>query len=562
MNLLLLISVLILTAAFTWTVHIIVSQKEWRFSFASVMILFMIGLRFASADFEIGKGITLTIHMQDFLVLLLSFFVLLAIIYFENILKDQKKTASAVLYNEQRLRSVVDTALDGIIVIDEHGIVESFNRGAQNIFGYQAEEILGRNIKMIMPSPIADEHDSYIEKYIRSGKSSIIGLGREVRGLRKDGTVVPLQISIGEFYQNEKRYFTGFLHSLEDLQKMQSDLWEEKNLVTTILDTAGALIVVTDKDGRIMRFNKSCEQLTGYSLHEVKGHRPREFLIAPENVETTVNLLRTLLEGGQSLKLENQWVTKSGERRTIAWNITSIVDAQNKLQRISAGIDITEAKKAEEEIQFLAHRIIQIQEEERNNISREIHDSLGQSLIALKFLVENLLLNVLPEKKLKTESNQIINYINKVINDARIISHTLSPIALKKIGLSHAIRELAGSLQLTETVVRLDIEALDDFFPEKWDINVYRIVQEALANIQKHAGATRIDIIAVKKNDGLKLCIKDNGQGIKFAGLQKDRASGMGLLTMRERARLIGGELKIISEPEKGTEIVLEIQRN
>ena len=111
--------------------------------------------------------------------------------------------------SEERLRAILATAVEGIITIDEHGIIESFNLAAERIFGYRAAEVIGKNVSMLMPSPHREQHDSYLANYRRTGQAKIIGIGREVVGRRKDGTVFPMDLSVSEVRLAERRLFTG-----------------------------------------------------------------------------------------------------------------------------------------------------------------------------------------------------------------------------------------------------------------------------------------------------------------------------------------------------------------
>jgi PAS domain S-box-containing protein len=129
-----------------------------------------------------------------------------------------------------RLRSVIDSAVDGIIVIDARGQVEAFNPAAQRLFGFSEGEVLGRNVSMLMPSPYREEHDGYLHRYLTTGEERIIGIGREVEGRRRDGTVFPLQLSVGEMSISGERKFTGILHDLSARVGMEAQLREQAAL--------------------------------------------------------------------------------------------------------------------------------------------------------------------------------------------------------------------------------------------------------------------------------------------------------------------------------------------
>ena len=131
---------------------------------------------------------------------------------------------------QERLDTIINTAVDGIIVIDAHGRVEAFNPAAERLFAYRQAEILGRNVNLLMPSPYRDEHDGYLARYLATGRAKIIGAGREVAGLRKDGTTFPLHLSVGEMIIAGERKFTGILHDLSARVRMEEQLREQASL--------------------------------------------------------------------------------------------------------------------------------------------------------------------------------------------------------------------------------------------------------------------------------------------------------------------------------------------
>ena len=131
-----------------------------------------------------------------------------------------------------RLLSIINSAVDGIVVIDGRGMVESFNPGAERLFGYAQTEVVGRNVSLLMPAPYHDEHDGYLARYHATGKAKIIGIGREVRGQRKDGSTFPLHLSVGEMTIGNERKFTGILHDLSERVRMEDRLRAQASLAT------------------------------------------------------------------------------------------------------------------------------------------------------------------------------------------------------------------------------------------------------------------------------------------------------------------------------------------
>ena len=139
---------------------------------------------------------------------------------------QRERAASALRDSEERLRAILETAVEGIITIDERGIVESFNLAAERIFGFKAAEVIGKNISMLMPSPHHEQHDSYLANYRHSGHAKIIGIGREVSGRRKDGTIFPMDLSVSEVRLAERRLFTGFIRDITERKRLEKEILE------------------------------------------------------------------------------------------------------------------------------------------------------------------------------------------------------------------------------------------------------------------------------------------------------------------------------------------------
>jgi two-component system sensor kinase FixL len=146
-------------------------------------------------------------------------------------LSGRNRDLAQLRLSEARLRSIVDSAVDGIIVIDGHGTIEAFNRGAERLFGYAAAEIIGQNVRILMPSPYHEEHDGYLARYLKTGEARIIGIGREVTALKKDGSTCPVQLSVGEMSVEGEPKFTGIIHDLSVRVRAEGQLREQAALV-------------------------------------------------------------------------------------------------------------------------------------------------------------------------------------------------------------------------------------------------------------------------------------------------------------------------------------------
>lgn len=348
--------------------------------------------------------------------------------------------------SETLYRSLFESAVDAIVVMNERGLILSANPAAGNLLGHSVRELIGREVTALMPAPHNRDHQSYVRRYLETGQARIIGTGREVNALHKQGHQIPVRLSVTEIRLERRVLFIGTMHDLRDL------------------------------------------------------------------------------------------------------------------------------RQAEEEIRSLSHQVLSIQEEERGRISREIHDELGTSLFLLKMMIQSARsksssMEADDLEQLGNNLEEIIQYLDTIVGTARQISHNLSPIGLKSLGLPLAISELAQKYSGSgQREIRTDLEDLENFFPNNWSINLYRIYQEALHNISKHSGATRVELTARLISNGLELRISDNGRGlpnfdVEAAGPEGLPPRGLGLHLIRERCRLLEGELFLETAPNQGTELIIVLSQ-
>ena len=124
----------------------------------------------------------------------------------------------------QRIEAIINTAIDGIITIDHKGVVETINKAALNLFGYEEKEVIGNKINNLMPNPYKDEHDGYVNRYLHTKEARIIGIGREVHGQRKDGSIFPFRLAVSEVILNNRIIFTGIIHDLSEVKQAQEEI--------------------------------------------------------------------------------------------------------------------------------------------------------------------------------------------------------------------------------------------------------------------------------------------------------------------------------------------------
>ena len=220
--------------------------------------------------------------------------------------KQRRKHVTAVSDHAERLRAILETAVEGIITIDQHGIVESMNAAAERIFGYSASEIIGQNISLLMPSPHREAHDGYIENYIRTGRAKIIGVGREVAGRRKDGTIFPMDLSVSEVKLATGRMFTGFVRDITERKRLEREILE-------ISDREQRRIGQDLHDGLCQHLAgiELMSQVLAKKLAPTSKARARQVMEIAEHVREAITHTRSLARGLSPVTIESEGLTSA-----------------------------------------------------------------------------------------------------------------------------------------------------------------------------------------------------------------------------------------------------------
>lgn len=250
----------------------------------------------------------------------------------------------------KRLRAVLDGVESGVITISEKGIVESFNRSAEEIFGYAAAEVIGKNVSMLMPEPFHSEHDGYLENYLRSGVRKAIGSMRELMGRRKDGALFHMALGVGETRLNDRKVFIG---SVRDISARKAEEAELRIAAAAFESLEG--MIVTDARGTILRVNRAFIDNTGYTAEECIGRNPRMLKSDRHDAAFYQEMWQTLLS---TSKWEGEiWDRrKNGEVYPKWLSISAVKDDKGAVTHyVGTHQDITERKQAEQRIAELAY---------------------------------------------------------------------------------------------------------------------------------------------------------------------------------------------------------------
>jgi PAS domain S-box-containing protein len=274
-----------------------------------------------------------------------------------------RRRASIFREAQQRLRASVDNAVDGFINIDDRGVIETFNPACERIFGYEAAEVIGRNIKMLMPEPYHSAHDDYLRHYLVTGEAQIIGTaGREVSAKRKDGSVFPMDLAIGEFTLADGRHFCGTVRDITARQKGEETAEllaaivasSDDAIVSKTIERGIVIVSKTIEGGIITSWNPGAERLFGYSAAEAVGQHI-SLIIPPDRLEEELNIIAQMAAGKKIQHYETVRVAKDGRRVDISTSISPIRDnAGRVVGAAKVARDISAKKKSEEMVAHLA----------------------------------------------------------------------------------------------------------------------------------------------------------------------------------------------------------------
>jgi PAS domain S-box-containing protein len=340
----------------------------------------------------------------------------------------------------------------------------------------------------------------------------------------------------------------------ESLRLSQEALRREHAFVSALLNTAGALVVVLDREGRIVRFNPACERATGYRFDEVRGKLFWELFIAPEELAAVREVFEELKAGRFPNQHENDWITRDGDRRLIAWSNAALLSAAGEVEYVIAtGIDITEHKRLEKEI-------LQISEIEQRRIGQDLHDGLCQHLAGIELMTQVLEQSLSRKRKgAAAQAAKIGEHVRESISQTKMLARGLSPVGLEANGLMSALEELAVNTEhLFQVECSFEYDTPVLMTDNTVATHLYRIAQESVSNAIKHGRARRIRVQLTNGQGTILLKVIDDGIGLSSA---VSNEKGMGMRIMQYRAGMIGASLETQSNPEGGTSVVCLLNR-
>ncbi|HEY3158836.1 MAG TPA: PAS domain S-box protein [Vicinamibacterales bacterium] len=494
---------------------------------------------------------------------------------------------------QAQLAAIVDSSDDAIVGKTLDGVITSWNRAAERLFGYSAGEAIGQHIFLIIPDDRHAEEDFVLSRFRLGEKIEHFETVRRA----KDGRLIPVSLTVSPIRDPTGRIVGASKVARDITESQQNDRLRAR--LGAIVDSSDDAIVSKTLDGVITSWNRAAERLFGYSAAEAIGQNI--VLIIPEDRRgEEEDVLARLRRGEKVDHFETIRRTKDGRHIPISLTVSPVKDvkgriigaskvardiservlAQEALRRAHDQLDervrertaelsaanlllsreIERRQRVEDQRAQLFTRLVLAQEDERRRIALELHDQLGQQMTALRLTLEALKALAAERSELRQHVEVLEDLTRRIDQDLSFRVWELAPAALQGAGLAAALTDYAASWS-KRFGIRAQVHvngSIDGVLLPEMETTIYRFGQEALNNIAKHARADRVDIALERRDEQVSFIVEDNGVGFVPAEVKTGRG-GFGLRGMRERAALAGAECQIESAPGSGTTIILRV---
>jgi len=484
------------------------------------------------------------------------------------------------------LQAILDSAVSAILAIDDNGRIRSVNPATEAMFGYRADELLGQNIKMLMPEPYRREHDDYIARHVKTGEKRIIGVGREVKGQRKNGSIFPIHLAVSEFNVAGQRFFSGIINDLSVRAELQEQVDRQSLLFETVFQHVPEALVISSPDGKILLFNSAATKMFGYASDEALGMAWEDLLGAPTNLPQTEFDMSKSADRAPGLTLSVMLRRKDGSTFPAEGNVTQVVDQYAKPRvRVSVFRDVTETLKQKEAA-----------------VKSQRLEAIGQLTGGIAHDFNNLLtiisgnLELLEEQPLSEQDRELLDRAARAADSGARLTKRLLTFARRRhlapavINLNDQVRAMAELLRRTlGDMIELRTHLASSLWLVRADAGE---VEAAVLNLAINArdampeGGTlvvRTDNVVLKEGetgledplragDYVRISVSDNGTGMSkdvltrvfepfFTTKPPGRGTGLGLSTIYGFIKQSNGNITIQSEPGVGTAVNLYLPR-
>ena len=466
---------------------------------------------------------------------------------------ERRRTQEALRENEERLRIATQTGKVGVwdwniltghvawteSVYQMHGIPKGAFDGSVESFA----------------SLVHEEDREYVNSSIQTALSGESPYEVEFRVAKPDGGINWLFTNAIVMRDGDRPY--RMIGATVDITERKIAEQEYVNLAA-IVDSSGDAIIGIDLEGMITSWNGGAERLFGYTKDEALG-RNVTMIIPEDRIDEEDRILARVRRGEYTEHYETIRRHKDGTLLDLSLTVSPVTDANGKIIGASKNArDITERRRTEAAMRDreIMHRLVEAQEGERHRIARDLHDHLGQQLTALRLKLESIKSKVTENNELAAELDETRKYAARIDLDVNYLAWELRPTELDQLGLKDALASFVREWSTTYGITAEFHASTTNngrLHPEI-ETNLYRILQEALNNILKHADARSVNVILEQRSDRIVLIIEDDGRGFlsDTDSTNGSKGKGLGMIGMRERTALLGGTLEVESRPGGG----------
>ena len=456
-------------------------------------------------------------------------------------------------------RRIISTAMDGFWMLDLHGRLLDVNEAYCIMSGYSLPELLAMRICDLEAIELTPEAVAqHIAKIVKAGSDRF-----ETRHRRKDGRIIDVEVSTTVLHFGEG-YLFAFLRDITEDKQARQRLSDALDLNESIMATSSIGILAYKASGQCVFANEAASRILKSEIQEMPDFRKFE----PWIKSGLLNMANEALRSQEVQIGEVHYTSPSEEEIWLDCHVDSFVGAQ--VQHVLVMIrEITQRKQAEEELKRFPRRILEAQEAERLRVSRDLHDGVNQIIAAAKMRLHRVLED--STVVMRPSAKEILARCEKLLVQAleenRLIAHNLRPSELDELGFEAACRSFCRDFKARTTLeIKCRIPRLEPRLPATVELNFFRILQEALNNVAKHARAKTVHVTLAVKNDSVVLRVRDDGRGMKLRKENLARGSrkrnSLGILGMKERVALLAGNFQLDSIPNRGTILTATVPRN
>ena len=460
----------------------------------------------------------------------------------------------------------MDAAVDAMILIGERGEITRFSRSAERLFGYNDTEVIGKNVKCLMPEPYRSSHDSYLNRYQHTGEPRVIGIGREVLAQRKDGSTFPIDLTVGEFRHGEAHGFVGILRDITKRKSQDELLRRSHEELRLIFDNAPTAILITDLHGLILNANRSCCTLLGYSREELLGIRHSD-LVHPDDRVTEIQDLIKLTIAGESFNRELRYTRKDGEvLYTLHYAAVARDHEQMPQIMICEIVDRSALFEATREASDLRNRLTHVARlgtlgEMVSNIAHEVNQPLTaisnyanacRRLLSSGQVKPEDLSNTL--EKISTQADRA----GQVIRSLRALMRRRDAVC-EPLDCDHLVREVSqlAEIDMRLSGFRLVLKLAGNLPPTSGDgVQIQQVILNLIRNgfeaMQEQMQSGVIEVATSAQSDWVEILISDSGPGLEQTVIErlfepffttKEEGLGLGLSICKSIITAHSGEL-------------------